>query len=671
MQLAKRRGIGREELAWAGFLMLIVVGAAFLWFPRNTTSNTSVSTTVTTSAATTVGNATPGTLSSFQTYQELHQFITSNAKSSQQYGGPNAIFFGALVPGAMTTTVQGAMTATAMSTATTMVAANAAAGSATPSFTTTNNQVKGVDELDTVKTDGSYLYVANSQSVSIIKTQPASSTSIVSTITLPTSNILGIALVPQRLAVIAQSNVNASVSLRLYNLSTPSAPKILTSLSANGNHVAARISQGYLYEIVQQPSYVVSGNGNVTTKYPTMVMDGVTSALSPGSTYYTPNKSQVSVYTMIMSMSMSTGAQQSVAVLTGAASTVYASASNIYVVYPNYPSYYSDGIPGDVFGGSAGPVARGVVGQPQNSTIFRVSYSSGDIAVKTAGSFPGVVLNQFSMDEYNGYFRVATSRAVSVNGTNSRSDDVYVLDQNFTQVGALRNIAPGENIYAVQFQGDRGYVVTFEQIDPLFEISFTNPTSPVILSALTVSGFSDYLFPFGTGYLIGVGKDAVQSPTGNFAWYLGMKLSLFHVASDGTSAEVAKYMIGDRGTDSPVLNDHLAFTFDSTRNITVIPVHLAKVQGSQSQPPGSPPPYGQFVWQGAYVVSVSPSGFNLLGTVTQYPPGTGAQSYWGGSGGHDIYRSVIIGNALYTVSQDEVMVSDLSSFSTLATVPLG
>ena len=130
-------------------------------------------------------------------------------------------------------------------------------------------------------------------------------------------------------------------------------------------------------------------------------------------------------------------------------------------------------------------------------------------------------------------------------------------------------------------------------------------------------------------------------------------------------------MIGDRGTDSPVLNDHLAFTFDSTRNITVFPVHLAKVSGSQTQPPGSPPAYGQFVWQGAYVFSVSSSGFNLLGTVSQYPAGTGGQSYWGGSGGRDIYRSVIIGDALYTVSQSEVMVSDLSSFSTLATVTLG
>ena len=114
----------------------------------------------------------------------------------------------------------------------------------------------------------------------------------------------------------------------------------------------------------------------------------------------------------------------------------------------------------------------------------------------------------------------------------------------------------------------------------------------------------------------------------------------------------------------------MAFTFDSAKNITVIPVNLYKVQGSQTTSPGNPPPYGQEVWQGAYVFGVSTTGFNLLGTVTQYPAGSFGQSYYGGSGGHDIYRSVIIGNALYTISQDEVMASDLTSFATLATVPL-
>jgi hypothetical protein len=77
------------------------------------------------------------------------------------------------------------------------------------------------------------------------------------------------------------------------------------------------------------------------------------------------------------------------------------------------------------------------------------------------------------------------------------------------------------------------------------------------------------------------------------------------------------------------------------------------------------------VWQGVYVINVTTSGFNLMGTVSQNPPGTGVQSYWGGSNGHYVDRSVIIGNTLYTVSQNEVMASDLSNFSTLATVTLG
>ncbi len=213
-----------------------------------------------------------------------------------------------------------------------------------------------------------------------------------------------------------------------------------------------------------------------------------------------------------------------------------------------------------------------------------------------------------------------------------------------------------------------GYVVTFEQIDPLFAISFKDVANPVILSALKVTGYSDYLHPLPGGYLIGVGKDAVPASNGDFAWYLGLKLSLFQVFDNGTSSQVSKYLIGDRGTDSPVLSDHLAFTFDSTRNITVIPVMLAQVSGSQTYNPNSPPPYGDYVWQGVYVFNVTESGFTLLGKVSQYPPG---QNFGDSPNSSlQIDRSVIIGNYLYTISQSEVMVSDLSSFSTLATAPL-
>jgi len=276
-------------------------------------------------------------------------------------------------------------------------------------------------------------------------------------------------------------------------------------------------------------------------------------------------------------------------------------------------------------------------------------------------------LNQFSLDEYGTYFRVATSRFASIHGVYTESDDVYVLSQNLTQVSALRNIAPGENIYAVRFVGDLGYVVTYEQVDPLFVISFQDITQPVILSALKVNGYSDYLYPLPGGYLIGVGKDTVPASEGNYTFYTGLKISLFKVFDNGTSIQVDELLIGDRGTDSPVLTNQLAFTFDPSRNITVIPVLLAKVSGNQSNS-GGYPPEGNLVWQGVYVIKVNSTGFTILGTVTQYPPG---QNY-GDSPNSSLVvdRSVIIGDYLYTISQSEVMVSSLTSFATVATVSL-
>jgi inhibitor of cysteine peptidase len=603
--------------------------------------------------------AASGTLSSFQTYSELNNFITANAKSMQQDNvepGTVTIVGGMTTTTAtMTTTVAESATMTNVST-TTVPGAAITTTSGGPSFTTTNDQVQGVDELDIVKTDGTYLYVASSQVVTIIRAYPVDATSVVSTIDLPNFSVIGISLVPQRLAILGQSLVNSSVTLRLYNVSDPSTPTLLNSLAVSGEYVGARTTQGYFYLVVQQPSYTSNDGGNVTAAYPTVDEEGVSSVLQPDSTYYTPNRSQISVYTVILSMSMSTGVESSIAVLTGPSSTIYVSASNIYVVYSNFYPYYADGISGDVFNGGDAASSKG--GQQQNSTVFRVAYSAGNITVAAAGSFPGGVLSQYSMNEYDSYFMVATSR--------SGIDDVFVLNQNLSQSGVIRNIAPGENIYAVRFEGELGYVVTFEQVDPLFTISFANPADPVILGALHVTGFSDYLYPFGSDYLVGVGKDTVNSSSGNFAFYLGVKLSLFNVTS-ANSTEVANYMIGDRGTDSTVLDDPLAFTFDTATNTMVIPVDLYMTSGSQSSSPssciGCPPQFGEFTWQGAYVFNVSTIGFKLLGTVTQNHPGQNP-------GTNEIDRSVIIGDVLYTVSQNEVMASSLSNFSTLATIQL-
>ena len=556
-------------------------------------------------------------------------------------------------------------------TATMAATATASSYGTTPSYTGTNVQVQGVDEPDRVKTDGKHIFVSTQDSVAIINAYPPNSTETLSTLAFPNSVVLGLEIAQGRLMVIDQKGSgfgfgNTAVELLLYNTADLASPKLMQNVTIAGDYVAARMADGYVYAVIQQPSYTFNGQGNATAAMPMVSRGGVETELSPSAVFYTNNTAQISSYTMIPSISMSTGEEAVVSVLTGPSANVYVSTSNIYVVYTNYLDLFDvDGIPGNAWSG--GVVTSQMVFQSQNSTVLRASYANGTVTAAEASTVPGTVLNQFSMDEYNGYFRIATSRFATVNGAATTSDDVYVLDQNMNQISVLRNIAPGENIYAVRFVGDVGYVVTYQQIDPLFVISFKDVTQPVILSALKVTGYSDYLHPLAGGYLLGVGKETVPASDGNYSYYLGLKVSLFRVYEDGTSAQVAKLDIGDRGTDSPVLSDHLAFTYDPTRNLTVIPLTLYRVSGNQTYG-GGILAYGDPVWQGVYVIRADASGLKVVGQVSQYPAGQNVGDYPNAS--LSIDRSIIIGDYLYTISQGEVMASSLGSFVTVATVAL-
>ena len=649
MRVAQSGVVGHRSEA---IFVVAVLGAAGLAAIFSFTLPSSISTT-------SIGGARAQELSSFQSDSQLQAYVSANAKSAQQYNRWG-FAFGGFGPRGLPLAF-GALTTVTMSSITESAASNASF------YTGTNVQVQGVDELDRVKTDGTHLFVSTHDSVALINAYPPNSTATLSTLSFINSQVLGLESAPSRLMVIVQTGSWAgAIGLLLYNTTSLSNPVLMQNVTIEGSFVGARMADGYVYAVIQQPSYTFNSQGNATAAMPMVSRGGIRSELPPSSVYYTINTAQISFYTMIPSISMSTGKEGVVSVLTGPSATIYVSTSNIFVSYTNYLDLYDvDGVPGNAWSG--GVITPQMVVQSQNSTVLRAAYSNGTVTVARAGVVPGTVLNQFSMDEYNGYFRIATSRFVMINGEATTSDDVYVLDQNMHQVSALQNIAPGENLYAVRFAGDVGYVVTYQQIDPLFVISFKDIAKPVILSALKVTGYSDYIHPLAGGYLLGVGKESVPASNGNFSYYLGLKVSLFKVYENGTSALVYKLDIGDRGTDSPVLSDHLAFTYDPTRNITVIPLTLFLVSGNQTYE-GGIPAYGNPVWQGAYVIKWTPTGLTVLGKVSQYPAGQNVGDYPNESLSVD--RSVIIGDYLYTISQSEVMVSSLSNFSTVAAVQL-
>lgn len=199
--------------------------------------------------------------------------------------------------------------------------------------------------------------------------------------------------------------------------------------------------------------------------------------------------------------------------------------------------------------------------------ILKFDISGDKIKYKTKGKVNGTALNQFSIDEYNGYLRIATTTGNFENAKNN----LYVLDADMVIVGMVEGLAKGETIKSVRFMGDTGYVVTFEQTDPLFVIDLKDSENPEVLGELKIPGFSNYLHPVTENYLLGIGVNGDDEGAGN-----GMKVSLFDVSDKKNPKEVAKFeILPQENTDnlwgyleSVAFYDHKAVCWDS-KNLTM------------------------------------------------------------------------------------------------------
>jgi uncharacterized secreted protein with C-terminal beta-propeller domain len=252
------------------------------------------------------------------------------------------------------------------------------------------------------------------------------------------------------------------------------------------------------------------------------------------------------------------------------------------------------------------------------------------------------------------------------------ANNVYVLDAELTIRGRLEGLAPREDIYSARFRGDRCYLVTFRKIDPLFVINLTDPTNPQVLGKLKIPGYSDYLHPYDENHVIGVGKETLPAEDGDFSWYQGVKISIFDVSNVSNPKEIAKIEIGDRGTESPVLQDHKAFLFSKSHNLLVLPILLAEID--ESQYPTGVPPYmhGEYVYQGAYVFNISvETGITLRGRVTHLDNTTDLlfSGYYYASP-YSIKRTLYIDQVLYTISDKKVKANHLDTLEEISVIEL-
>jgi uncharacterized secreted protein with C-terminal beta-propeller domain len=605
-------------------------------------------------------------LKTFSSDAELKSFLTSNSNRNQYvpyFGSFNVV--GTWVP-SIPSGVTGFVFSAVPAAGTPInqyseYAALPALSSVNTGYSTTNIQVAGVDEPDIVKNDGEYIYTISGNTVFIVKASLPDA-GVVSRIECEDFAPAGIFISGDRLAILGSNYsmplltpyslnqvVQTQTYVRLYDVSDRANPSLLRNFTMTGNYLDSRMIGKYVYFVASMPSYLLNG----TVFLPEIYSNDGVKEIHATEIYYSNVSDDYLSYSTFVALNMQDASEEptTLSIMMGQASNMYVSLNNIYVTFPH---------------------------TAEETTIYRVHMQNNNLTALAQGEVPGQVLNQFSMDEYGDYFRIATTawteEAQNISITtprstpiiiNVQSTNVYTLDMNLSIVGRLENISVGENFHAARFVGDRCYLVTFQKTDPLFVINLKDPTSPAILGNLTVSGYSDYLQPYDENHLIGVGKETVEAESGYFAWYQGIKISIFDVSNVSNPVQISNVTMGDRGSDSPVLNDHKALLFDKQMDLLVIPVTVAEVDPSQ-YPNGVPDSaYGTQVWQGVYVYNITlTDGLVLKGNIThaetaEMPPPT----LW-------VTRALYIGDVLYTVSQGKIKLNSLADLTFLKEVDL-
>ena len=143
------------------------------------------------------------------------------------------------------------------------------------------------------------------------------------------------------------------------------------------------------------------------------------------------------------------------------------------------------------------------------STIHKIDLTGDKLALGGKGEVPGRVHDQFSLDEHNGYLRVATTTF-----DQPRLNHVFILEDagdELVEVGSVRDLAPTERIYSMRYDGDRAWMVTFRESDPVFSLDLSDPTNPQVTGELKIPGFSDYLQLIDENHLLAIGRGATST----------------------------------------------------------------------------------------------------------------------------------------------------------------
>lgn len=448
----------------------------------------------------------------------------------------------------------------------------------TKDYSSTNIQEDNIDEGDIIKTDGNYIYKVTTtgnhnnltKTLSIIKAEkgqlsPESSIDLENCFEKDDNAYVYFQefyLYQDNLILLFTNEFDKTeTTIVIYDIKDKSEPVQKKVLTQSGNYQSSRINEGILYTIS-----VFSG-ADFTTKEPyTNYIPSVNGELIDCSQIHYPDDVLVQSTYVVTSIDLnSCTVTDSIAVPTGGGN-VYVGAQSIYL----YGSVYNE---------------------PNKTEFLRIIYDNGKLTAGNNAIITGYVYDNYAISEYNGYLRIIatipsenfillrnrgelfTKEISEDNATTETTEDnseeltedinvLYIFDENMSLASKLSGIAPGEQVKSVRYMGDMGYLVTYENVDPLFSIDLSDPYNPEIKGRLTVPGFSNYLHPYADGLLLGIGEEHTpQDQT-----YVGLKLSMFDI-NDPTNIQVVNQYIIENGYYSTAQHNPKALMIDTEKNI--------------------------------------------------------------------------------------------------------
>jgi len=501
-----------------------------------------------------------------------------------------------------------------------------------PDFSGTNVQEVGVDEPDIVKTDGRRVFTVTDRTLRVIDVASGTVTGTLAldgyghTLLLRGDRLLTIAAkgtgmgpMPRPVAPDFTPVADATI---VTELDVANAPKVLRTMEVPGRFVDARQNGGVarlVIDSVPQPVEDPEAAGVRAFLGRTVLKSNLSGRtfrrdLAPCKAVARPRQFSGLNVLAILTVDLDRGmySLDRDGVMAGA-QVVYGSDRSLYVASHRYVRALETG--GAVPEGMQTEIHRFDISDPKR-TIYRAS-----------GAVPGFILNHYALSEHEGKLRVATTEEPSWRAADSHSS-VTVLEQRghrLVRIGSVSGLGKDEQIYAVRFMGDQGYVVTFRQIDPLYTLDLRDPTAPKVVGELKIPGYSAYLHPVGEGRLLGVGR---EGPT--------VQASLFDVSNPAAPQRLAVLAFGPGAT--PVEHEPHAFLYWPKTNLAVIPLAM----------------YGEQPFTGAAGVKVGAGTLGVLGHVKHETPERGQVA---------IQRSFVIGARLYTLSYLGLLSSNLADLS--------